>query len=316
MAVASVATLSVVALATLLLLKGRPAPGLLAGFGGAALFSSLAMSIVVLELQRMERPGITPKNEERIRDLAAKHRLSDVETQVALWSYKGLCRVTDPLLIKDRWDTIDQFMKASGRTPDEISSFCGAMKAVIEAQPTGNWVEVQHYAQIEIPEGEEKNLEVNDYFKVGKLSGYLPKEVGTYRLKDAATGDEYLFESKWLVRYKCYLLTFASPVVQLAGGVASMAWSVVKIGTGMPFWSSGEGVHGMKMEALRLVSAPLVYLGLELAALYGLFRPYDGRKFYASLERFLYGGAFLAPCFQPDPTHHLFGSDINDSEGM
>ena len=51
--------------------------------------------------------------------------------------------------------------------------------------------------------------------------------------------------------------------------------------------------------------------GYELAALYGCIRPYDGRKLYATIERAMYGDSVLAPCFQPSPTSHALGGDIN-----
>lgn len=70
------------------------------------------------------------------------------------------------------------------------------------------------------------------------------------------------------------------------------------------------------MEGLRLITAPLAYLGFEGVAIYGLFRPYEGRKQYAALEKFFYNEAMIAPCFQPNPTHHLFGSDINTPDGF
>jgi len=60
---------------------------------------------------------------------------------------------------------------------------------------------------------------------------------------------------------------------------------------------------------LRIVATPLVLVALELSALYGIFRPYDGRKLYASFERMQYNHWILAPCFQPSPTNHLLGGD-------
>ncbi|MDE3055240.1 MAG: hypothetical protein KGI80_00870 [Verrucomicrobiota bacterium] len=38
--------------------------------------------------------------------------------------------------------------------------------------------------------------------------------------------------------------------------------------------------------------------------------PHDGRKLYATLERVLYGGDCLAPCFQPSAFRHLFHGNI------
>lgn len=67
---------------------------------------------------------------------------------------------------------------------------------------------------------------------------------------------------------------------------------------------------------MRILVTPLSIIGLELAAIYGLFRPYDGRKLYASLEREIYGDFVLAPCFQPDPQYHALGGDINQKNAF
>ncbi|MBS4171388.1 hypothetical protein NEOC95_002136 [Neochlamydia sp. AcF95] len=54
---------------------------------------------------------------------------------------------------------------------------------------------------------------------------------------------------------------------------------------------------------------PVALVGLELAAIYGIFTPYNGRKLYASIERAQYGKFTLAPCFQPGPTCHASGGN-------
>jgi hypothetical protein len=64
-------------------------------------------------------------------------------------------------------------------------------------------------------------------------------------------------------------------------------------------------------DLLAVVTAPISLVALEIAALYGCIRPYDGRKLYATLERAVYGDSVLAPCFQPSPTSHALGGDIN-----
>jgi hypothetical protein len=57
-------------------------------------------------------------------------------------------------------------------------------------------------------------------------------------------------------------------------------------------------------DLLRVVLTPIALVGLELAAIYGIFNPYEGRKLYASIERALYTDSFdwIAPrirSFQP-----------------
>lgn len=74
------------------------------------------------------------------------------------------------------------------------------------------------------------------------------------------------------------------------------------------FWIKREGEEKYNFKArlieagkdlLRIVASPIAIIGLELAAIYGLMRPYDGRKLYATFERAIYGNALIPPCFQP-----------------
>ena len=65
---------------------------------------------------------------------------------------------------------------------------------------------------------------------------------------------------------------------------------------------------------MKTALAPIFYVGLELSAIYGLVLPYDGGKLYATFERCAFGTHKLAPCFQPHPTEHLFGGDIDEPD--
>ncbi len=81
-------------------------------------------------------------------------------------------------------------------------------------------------------------------------------------------------------------------------------------------------------DTLKILGTPGLVLFLECAAFYGLFNPYDGRKLYATGERFAYqvlgmeglelfyfpGPAYCAPCFQPDATHHALGGDSHNGD--
>jgi hypothetical protein len=69
-------------------------------------------------------------------------------------------------------------------------------------------------------------------------------------------------------------------------------------------------------DLFHLFFAPIGAALLELSAVIGLIAPRDGRKLYASTERFTYGHFVLAPCFQPEPTEHLFGGDINKANAF
>jgi hypothetical protein len=139
-------------------------------------------------------------------------------------------------------------------------------------------------------------------------------------LIDVATGRKYWNESRGVVRYKGVLLALGTPIVHTVAAVASVAKRTLLLLSGYRLWAPKEGEREYDLKArlkdagidiFKIASAPLTLVGLELAALYTVFRPYDGRKVYASLERAQFGGPVLAPCFQPDPASHFFGGDPN-----
>ncbi len=121
-------------------------------------------------------------------------------------------------------------------------------------------------------------------------------------LTDQSTGRRYWNESLPVVSFKCLLLAVGTPIVHTIAAVISAVCRIFIILS----LSEDAGEH-----ALKLLATPFAVVGLELAAIYGIFNPYDGRKLYASIERALYSQHLLAPCFQPDPKSHLFGGNIN-----
>lgn len=136
-----------------------------------------------------------------------------------------------------------------------------------------------------------------------------------YGVIDETTNRRYLNDSRSVVSLKCFMLTVGTPVVHLIAGVINIAYRILRILIGYHFWKEGELSFTARLaeagvDLLRIVLAPLAFVGLELSAIYGIFNPYDGRKLYASFERAQYDKFILAPCFQPDPTQHLFGGDI------
>lgn len=145
-------------------------------------------------------------------------------------------------------------------------------------------------------------------------------------LIDNTTGRRYLNESKTIVRIKCFLLTLGTPLAHPFVSIINIAYRILKLISLSHFWiekKNEEKKYNFKARSadagydlLRIFATPVSIVCLELAALYGCFRPYDGRKLYASLERATYGNYILAPCFQPDPKRHLFGGDIRSSDGF
>lgn len=142
-------------------------------------------------------------------------------------------------------------------------------------------------------------------------------------LIDESTRRRYLNESRGVVAFKCSLLVVGTPIVHPVAGLYNIAWRIFKLVTLSHFWWPGGEHYNFKGRALnasqdmmRILATPLAVVGLQLAAIYGLFRPYDGRKLYASLERATYGNWILAPCFQPTPSSHLFGGDLKRKDAF
>lgn len=113
---------------------------------------------------------------------------------------------------------------------------------------------------------------------------------------DLSTGREYLLQSRSNLRGKCLLLSFGTPFVQTPFLLLSTAIRVSRVLTGFHFWSGcGHRPYQFQIrlqnaakDLLLVATVPIALLGLELAALYGILRPYDGRKLYATLERAQY----------------------------
>lgn len=142
---------------------------------------------------------------------------------------------------------------------------------------------------------------------------------------DTTTNRKYLNESKGCVRLKCTALTAATPIVHAVACVANTIFRLVRIFSFYHFWADKQEktysfldrLKDCGQDCLRVILTPIAYAGLELAAIYGIMSPYNGRKLYASIERAYYGGPILAPCFQPSSKRyisisHLCNGNIDD----
>jgi hypothetical protein len=142
-------------------------------------------------------------------------------------------------------------------------------------------------------------------------------------LIDQTTGRKYGNETKGTVRLKCFLLCFGTPIAHSVAAVINVIYRIVKLVTLSHFWiaKSGERKYNFTArladagkDVLRILLQPFSIIGLELSALFGVFTPYNGRKLYATIERAEYGSYISAPCFQPDPTQHLFGGNTENRD--
>ena len=136
-------------------------------------------------------------------------------------------------------------------------------------------------------------------------------------------GRKYLKETNEIIQFKCFLLTLGTVFVHTVAAIVNVAYRIFKIVTLSHFWvkrdnetnyNFSDRALDMASDVVRIFGAIPGIVALELAAIYGIVRPKDGRKLYASLERGLYGTFILAPCFQPEPTKHALGGDINKKD--
>lgn len=148
-------------------------------------------------------------------------------------------------------------------------------------------------------------------------------------IKDQSTGKRYWNESTGCVRVKCLLLSLATPFIQPLWMIANVAYRILRIGRNCLDKTYRQ--NELRMDALRILATPFAYVGLELSALYGIFSPYNGRKLYGTIERFLYhtgkkpknslqavlyGDAKMAPCFQANPVRHFFGGSPDKKNAL
>ncbi len=158
-----------------------------------------------------------------------------------------------------------------------------------------------------------KNRETGTWDKVGVLS----------YVEDVKTGNMYLDESYEALVVKCALVAFAMPFYTFG----EMSWhlcktpleatlialdTLAKVGGQLAFCHFYEGaieiLHGFSQVTetigsgiFEIVKAPIFGLGVELAALYGVAKPFHGRKFEALIENAWKKGASYKDDFRNIP---------------
>lgn len=130
---------------------------------------------------------------------------------------------------------------------------------------------------------------------------------------DVKTGDLYIDDPVYVVSLKCVLVALGLPFQAVAKAgwhaiktslqIGSIAFeSISQIGKRMSEGFVCEAiseafqffVRGAKVLAtglFNIIKIPLFALGAEIAALYGIFKPYHGRKFEARIEKAWESGA-------------------------
>lgn len=141
---------------------------------------------------------------------------------------------------------------------------------------------------------------------------------------DRTTGKKYWNESKNCVGAKCFALALGTLFIQPVLSVIPIAYRIVKFVSFAHFWipkqdeksySFKERSKDVGKDLLRVVAAPIAIIALELAAIYGVFSPYNGRKLYGSIEKNMFEDKhLLAPCFQSDPMSHFFNGNPEERD--
>lgn len=170
-------------------------------------------------------------------------------------------------------------------------------------------------SQAESTDSAFKRVNITKRDASGNIRFYTVKDPGTTQtrrvseltyIEDVKTGDLYLNESMHVVAFKCFAVALGMPFYTLGKMVWHVAKTPLQIGSiaidtlmkvGQIFASgeyseaAKEGLYGVSRiyEVLgtglfETAKAPLFGLGCALAAIYGVFKPYHGRKFEAMLE--------------------------------
>ena len=136
---------------------------------------------------------------------------------------------------------------------------------------------------------------------------------------DKSTEDKYLNEDIGSIREKCAALSIGTTFVHTIAGIPNIIIRIVRLISFYNFWKKMKNTSSYDfwtrakdagLDLLRIITQPVAIIGLQLSAIYGIFRPHDGRKLYASIERAQYGRDILAPCFQPRRRRTFFGEEI------
>lgn len=133
---------------------------------------------------------------------------------------------------------------------------------------------------------------------------------------DQTTNKKFLNESKKIIRIKCAILTIATPIKKPLFAIPICAFRVIKILSFSHFWQSkyrttkGQPFREAGKDVLKIAATPLAIIGLECAAIYGVFRPHDGRKIYANIETAVFYPFVLAPCFQPNSSNRRLARKV------
>ena len=133
-------------------------------------------------------------------------------------------------------------------------------------------------------------MTIKDFYPINKWTTD-PKDPG--QIIDESTGKKYSKKSPYEIRMDClWVAAVINPIFNSVDVIRNVACRALKIVSLSHFWMEEEGETRYNLknrlskagaDFLRIVVAPLALIGIELSSIYGLARPYDGRKLYLSI---------------------------------
>ncbi len=195
-----------------------------------------------------------------------------------------------------------------------------------------------------------RRVHVQKRDEAGNIKTYQSKDPTTNEIRqiqtlsyveDIQTGAMYLDEPHYVTSVKCALIAFANilytsgkvvwyavraPIVIAAVAAEAISKAAKEFSMGRCLESATELKKGwtkscdLGVESLfEIIKCPIFGLGVELSAIYGIFRPYFGRKFVGKLENAWLGGISYKQSFNRIPAREgetcleAFSKDIQSS---
>jgi hypothetical protein len=158
-------------------------------------------------------------------------------------------------------------------------------------------------------EVQEKENKLENTMNMLRLAVHTQRELRGSFIRDQTTGKRYRNESTTRIRLKCAGLVFATLFIQPFFLLSIMIGKIVSLVLFLPFWRVlfdksypfKAAVGDTAKNLLKIIAFPLAFVGLELSAIYGIFRPYDGRKVYSAIQGAYAGwnNCQFVQCFKP-----------------
>lgn len=122
---------------------------------------------------------------------------------------------------------------------------------------------------------------------------------------DSRTNRLFWNESKFIVWIKMVGFScLITPIFHTGALIYGIVKKIFNLCTGYRYEEGRQfTAKAVGKDILWIVATPLMLAGLELAAVYGLITPWNGRKLYGNLERAIFGEGFFC-CMAPNDKYY------------